>query len=85
MSRLSDNYFLRYEGIPDMVVYSGWPKDLKDDRRQYSLEGYVFLSSFMKMGEYPEGDAEYEIAKRELIRELSDNYIVAKYIYNLGY
>lgn len=85
LSVLDHNYFLRYEGIPDMVVYTGWPKELKNRSRIYSMKGYVFISSFSKMGEYPEGAVEYEVARMALVKALSDEYGIANFIYSLGF
>lgn len=82
---LDDNYYLRYECIPDIVVYSGWPDELKDKSKMYYLEGYVFISSYFKIGEDPEGEVEYEIAKRELVKALTGEYEIANFIYNLKY
>ena len=85
LSSLDNNYFLRYEEIPDMVVYTGWPKELKDRSRIYYMEGFVFISSSSKMEEYPEGVVEYEEARMALVKALSDEYDIANFIYSLGF
>ncbi len=82
---LKNNFYLRYESVPDMVVYTGWPEGLKSRNRTYSLCGFIFLSSMMKMQEDPQTGIVYTKMKDELTEMFKGTYCAAKYIAVMGF
>jgi hypothetical protein len=82
---MEDNYFLRYEGIPGMVVYHGWPEELHSDSRHYGMGGFIFLHSWEKMNVIPEETVLFYNLKDKIRKELSPKYAIAKYVYTLGF
>ncbi len=82
---IEDNYYLRYESIPSMVVYHGWPDELRSESRNNSMEGFIFLHSYEKMNVIPEETVLFFNLKDRIKRELSKKYAIANYIYTLGF
>ena len=80
-----DNYYLRYMSVPDMVVHHGWPKELYSNSRRYTMEGFIFLYSREKMNLIPEETVLFYNLKDQIRKELSGKYLIAEYIYTLGF
>ncbi len=80
-----DNYYLYYESIPSMVVYNGWPDELRSRSRSYSMEGFTFLHSHEKMNVIPEETVLFYNLKDKIKKELLNEYTIAKYLYILGF
>lgn len=85
LNNMEDNYFLRYESIPGMVVYHGWPDELHSDTRNYGMGGFIFLHSWEKMNVIPEETVLFYNLKDKIKKELSPKYAIAKYVYTLGF
>ncbi len=82
---IEDNYFLRYESVPSMVVYHGWPDELHSESRNYSMGGFIFLHSWEKMNLIPEETVLFYNLRDKIKKDLSPKFAAAKYIYTLGF
>jgi hypothetical protein len=82
---MEDNYFLRYESLPGMVVYHGWPDELHSESRNNSMGGFIFLHSWEKMNVIPEETVLFYNLRDKIKKELSPKYAAAKYVYTLGF
>ncbi len=82
---IEDNYYLRYEPIHSMVVYHGWPDELRSKSRDNSMKGFIFLHSYEKMNLIPEETELFFNLRDKIKRELSKRYAIANYIYTLGF
>ncbi|MDM8561253.1 hypothetical protein [Candidatus Parabeggiatoa sp. HSG14] len=85
LEEIEDNYYLRYESIPSMVVYHGWPEELHSRSRSYSIGGLIFLHSHEKMNVIPEETVLFYNLKEKIRRELSNRYAIANSLYTLGF
>lgn len=78
------NEFTNYREIPDMVVYYGFPEDLKSDSRGYSMVGFDIVYSYFKFQASADETIWFNQLK-EKIKSESKYSILSKYIYHLGY
>lgn len=85
LKEIEHNYYLRYESIPGVVVYHGWPDELHFDSRNTSMGGFIFLNSYEKMNLIPEETVLFYNLKDKIKNKLSEKYTIAKYIYTLGF
>jgi hypothetical protein len=85
INEMMDNYYLRYEKLPDIVVYHGWPDELRSKSRNYGMDGLIFLHSYEKMNVIPEETVLFYNLRDKIKKELASKYIIAKYVYTLGF
>ena len=85
LEEMVGNYYLYYESLADMVVYHGWPEELRSPSRVYSMNGFIFLHSYEKMNVIPEETVLFYNLRDKIKKELSPKYTIAKYIYTLGF
>ena len=82
LSDISDNYWVRDEGVPSMVVYEGYP--LSDDEHS-SICGLMLWSSYEKMHVYTQETLAFHQLVDIIKEKYSDSFILAKYIFVAGY
>jgi hypothetical protein len=85
LRNISENYYIRTEGVSDMVVYAGWPKWLQCKGSRSFIYGLVISTSVFKMGEDPEDGVAFENCRRFLKEELGKDHPVAGLLQVLGY
>ncbi|MGE5343530.1 MAG: hypothetical protein ACM3SY_18835 [Candidatus Omnitrophota bacterium] len=85
LEEMMDNYYLRYESLASMVVYHGWPTELRSRSRDYSMRGFIFLHSYEKMNVIPEETVLFYNLRDKIRKELSSKYAIAKYVYTVGF
>ena len=78
------NLFTIYTEIPDMVVYYGFPEDLKKDDRTCSMVGFDIVYSYFKFKASTDETIWFNKLK-EKIKQDTKYPILGKYIYHLGY
>ena len=84
LKKIESNLFTNYTEIPDMVVYYGFPEDLKKDDRTHSMVGFDIVYSYFKF----QADMNETICFHQLEEKIKQetNYpTLGKYIYHLGY
>jgi len=84
LRNIESNEFTNYRNIPDMVVYYGFPEDLKYDNRNCSMVGFDIVYSYFKFQESVDETLWFNQLKEQI--KSGDKYpILSKYVYHLGY
>ncbi len=82
LSDIENNYWVRDEGVPSMVVYEGYPLSKKEHS---SISGLVVWSSYEKMNVYAQETLAFHQLVDRLTEKYSDTFTLAKYIFVAGY
>ncbi|NEW59881.1 hypothetical protein GSY74_01180 [Sulfurovum sp. bin170] len=83
LMNIEDNMFTTYTEIPDMVVYYGFPKDLKKGDRRCSMVGFDIVYSYFKFQESVDETLWFNQLKEQIKSESTQNRITDNLIFRL--
>ncbi len=80
LSRIYSNYFLRIYGLPNQVVYSGFPIEI-DENTSAVIECFSILQFWEKYGIEREAEDAFSRQVESVIQELTAKYAVGKHVF----
>ena len=81
----SDNYWLRVEGVSEVVVNQGWPDSWRNENWRCSMTGLVMWTSGYKIEEEPRKRLDFEKIRTAAIERIGERSSYVGLLKVLGY